>query len=248
MIENTGFISHLIELRARLLRVLVAWLVVFIALYPFAGPLYSQLAAPLLHHLPAGGQMIATAVTAPFLIPLKLAMLTALLLTFPVVLYQLWRFIAPGLYGDEKRFVLWMMLAGSALFLLGMVFVYYLVLPIIFGFILKVAPLGVAVMTDIGEYLDFVMTLFIAFGLAFEMPVVVLIAVRLGWVSLTALQQARGYVIVATFMVAAVLTPPDVLSQLMLAVPMCLLYELALLMARGIHASPSHDILPREDL
>jgi len=227
-----NFISHLIELRNRLLRIVVGFIVVFIALFPFANEIYALLAAPLLSKLPAGGQMIATAVTTPFFVPMKVAMMTAFLVSLPHTLYQVWSFVAPGLYVHEKKFMVPIILASSFLFLSGMAFAYFLVFPVIFGFIVGTAPVGVAVMTDIGNYLDFILTLFFAFGLAFEVPIAVVMAARFGWVSIHALKEARGYVVVGAFVIAAVVTPPDVISQFMLAMPMWLLYELGIVVAR----------------
>jgi len=227
-----NFISHLIELRNRLLRIVVGFVVVFIALFPFANEIYALLAAPLLSKLPAGGQMIATAVTTPFFVPMKVAMMTAFLVSLPHTLYQVWSFVAPGLYAHEKKFMIPIILASSFLFLSGMAFAYFLVFPVIFGFIVGTAPVGVAVMTDIGNYLDFILTLFFAFGLAFEVPIAVVMAARFGWVSIHALKEARGYVVVGAFVIAAVVTPPDVISQFMLAMPMWLLYELGIVVAR----------------
>jgi len=227
-----NFISHLIELRNRLLRIVAGFVLVFIALFPFANEIYALLAAPLLSKLPAGGQMIATAVTTPFFVPMKVAMMAAFLLSLPHTLYQIWSFVAPGLYAHEKKFMIPIILASSFLFLSGMAFAYFLVFPVIFGFIVGTAPAGVAVMTDIGNYLDFIITLFCAFGLAFEVPIAVVMAARFGWVSISALKEARGYVVVGAFVIAAVVTPPDVISQFMLAMPMWLLYELGIVVAR----------------
>jgi len=210
----------------------VGFIVVFIALFPFANEIYALLAAPLLSKLPAGGQMIATAVTTPFFVPMKVAMMAAFLLSLPHTLYQVWSFVAPGLYAHEKKFMIPIILASSFLFLSGMAFAYFLVFPVIFGFIVGTAPVGVAVMTDIGNYLDFIITLFFAFGLAFEVPIAVVMAARFGWVSIHALKEARGYVVVGAFVIAAVVTPPDVISQFMLAMPMWLLYELGIVVAR----------------
>lgn len=232
MTPTENFISHLIELRNRLLRIVVGFIVVFIALFPFANEIYALLAAPLLSKLPAGGQMIATAVTTPFFVPMKVAMMTAFLVSLPHTLYQVWSFVAPGLYAHEKKFMIPIILASSFLFLSGMAFAYFLVFPVIFGFIVGTAPVGVAVMTDIGNYLDFILTLFFAFGLAFEVPIAVVMAARFGWVSIHALKEARGYVVVGAFVIAAVVTPPDVISQFMLAMPMWLLYELGIVVAR----------------
>lgn len=217
---------------------------VFVALFPFANTIYSLLAAPLLNKLPLGGQMIATGVTTPFFVPIKVAMMTAFLVSLPHTLYQLWAFVAPGLYAHEKKFMIPMIVASSLLFLFGMAFAYFLVFPVVFGFIVGTAPEGVAVMTDIGNYLDFVMTLFFAFGLAFEVPIAVVMAVRFGWVSIAALKDARGYVIVGAFVIGAIFTPPDIISQFMLAVPMWLLYELGIVVAAFTGKKPEPTILP----
>jgi sec-independent protein translocase protein TatC len=228
------FISHLIELRDRLLRIVIGLVVVFLALVPFANKIYTLLAHPLLAKLPSGGQMIATAVTTPFLVPMKVAMLAAFVISLPHTLYQAWSFVAPGLYAQERRFMAPIVLASTLLFLAGMSFAYFLVFPVVFGFIASTAPEGVAVMTDIGNYLDFVITLFIAFGLAFEVPVAVVLLVRFGWVDIKTLKEIRSYVIVGAFVVGAIFTPPDVVSQIMLAVPLWLLYEAGILAARFV--------------
>ncbi len=235
MTPSENFISHLIELRNRLLRIVVGFIIVFIAFFPFANQIYALLAAPMLSQLPVGGQMIATAVTTPFFVPMKVAMMAAFLVSLPHTLYQIWAFIAPGLYAHEKKFMVPMILCSSLLFLAGMSFAFFLVFPVIFGFIVGAAPEGVAVMTDIGEYLDFVLTLFFAFGIAFEVPIAVVMAVRFGWVSIAALKEARGYVIVGAFVIGAIFTPPDIISQFMLAVPIWLLYELGIMIAAAIH-------------
>jgi len=228
--ENS-FISHLIEMRDRLLRAVVAIVIIFIGLFPWAQDLYALLAKPLLAALPKGGQMIATEVTTPFFVPLKVTMMTAFLLAMPWVFYQAWAFVAPGLYQHEKRIGVPLLIASVLLFLLGMAFAYFLVFPIVFGFIVGVAPAGVAVMTDIGKYLDFVMTMFMAFGITFEVPVVVVLLVKMGMVSIAKLREIRPYVIVGAFVVGAVFTPPDVVSQFMLAVPLWILYELGIIVA-----------------
>lgn len=232
MTPTENFITHLVELRNRLLRIVIGFFIVFVAFFPFANKIYALLAAPLLSKLPAGGQMIATAVTTPFFVPMKVAMMAAFLVSLPHSLYQIWAFIAPGLYVHEKKFMIPAIVASSLLFLAGMAFAYFLVFPVIFGFIVGTAPAGVAVMTDIGNYLDFVMTLFFAFGLAFEVPIAVVIAVRFGWASINSLKDARGYVIVGAFVIGAIFTPPDIISQFMLAVPMWLLYEIGIITAR----------------
>ena len=231
MTPTENFISHLIELRNRLLRIVVGLVVVFVALFPFANDIYALLAAPLLGKLPLGGQMIATGVTTPFFVPMKVAMMAAFLISLPHTLYQVWAFVAPGLYAHEKKFMIPMIVFSSFLFLLGMSFAYFFVFPVVFGFIVGTAPEGVAVMTDIGNYLDFVMTLFFAFGLSFEVPIAVVMAVRFGWVDIVALKDARGYVVVAAFVIGAIFTPPDIISQFMLAIPMWLLYELGIIVA-----------------
>ncbi len=244
MTPTENFISHLIELRSRLIRIVLGIIVAFIVLFPFANDVYSLLAAPLLGKLPAGGQMIATGVTTPFFVPMKVAMMAAFLLSLPHTLYQIWAFVAPGLYAEEKRFMIPMIVFSSFLFLLGMAFAYFLVFPVVFGFIVGYAPEGVAVMTDIGNYLDFVMTLFFAFGLAFEVPIAVVMAVRFGCVSITALKEARGYVIVGAFVIGAIFTPPDIISQFMLAVPMWLLYELGIIVATFTRTRAEPTMLP----
>lgn len=226
-----SFISHLIELRDRLLRAVSGVVLVFACLFPFARETYTLLAQPLLAQLPAGGQMIATAVTTPFFVPMKVSLLAAVVLSLPHTLYQLWAFVAPGLYPQEKRFAAPLVLLSTLLFLAGMAFAYFLVFPVVFGFITATAPEGVAVMTDIGNYLDFVITLFLAFGLAFEVPVVVVLLVRLGLVEVQTLRDIRSYVIVGAFVLGAIFTPPDVVSQILLAVPLWLLYEAGILVA-----------------
>lgn len=225
------FLSHLIELRDRLLRIIVGLLVVFIALFPFANDIYTLLAQPLLSKLPIGGQMIATAVTTPFFIPMKVAMLAAFVISLPHTLYQMWAFVAPGLYAHERRFIIPLVFSSTLLFLAGMAFAYFLVFPVVFGFLASVAPQGVAVMTDIGNYLDFVMTLFVAFGLAFEVPVAVVLLVYFDMVKIETLREARAYVIVGAFILGAIFTPPDVISQCMLAIPLWLLYEAGILVS-----------------
>ena len=231
--ENS-FVSHLIEMRDRLLRAVLAVVIIFIALFPWAQDIYALLAQPMLAALPKGGQMIATEVTAPFFVPIKVTMMAAFLLAMPWVFYQAWAFVAPGLYQNERRFGVPLVIASVLLFLLGMAFAYFLVFPVVFGFIVGVAPEGVAVMTDIGKYLDFVMTLFMAFGITFEVPVVVVLLVKMGMVSIAKLREIRPYVIVGAFVIGAIFTPPDVISQFMLAVPMWILYELGIIVAAMI--------------
>ncbi len=228
------FISHLVELRDRMLRAILAVLLVFLCLFPWAKDLYALLAMPLLSVLPKGGQMIATDVVGVFLVPVKVAFLVAFVIALPYVLYQAWAFVAPGLYAHERRLVLPLVVASSVLFVVGMSFAYFLVFPVVFKFMASIAPEGVAWMTDIDKYLSFVLTTFIAFGVTFEVPVVVIVLVRVGLVSLDKLREIRPYVIVGAFVVGAVFTPPDVLSQVMLAVPLWLLYELGLVLARFV--------------
>ena len=234
--ENTQetFVSHLIELRSRLLRSIVAIVVVLVCLFPWAKDIYAALAAPLLKALPHGSTMIATDVTGTFLVPLKVTLMAAFLIALPYVLYQMWAFVAPGLYHHEKRLALPVIFSSVIFFALGMAFAYFIVFPIAFGFFAGYTPSGVQMMTDIDKYLSFVLTMFVAFGITFEVPVVVVVLVRLGVVSLEKLRSIRGYVIVGAFIVGAIFTPPDVLSQVVLAVPLWLLYELGLLVARFV--------------
>jgi len=229
--NQESLISHLIELRDRLLRAILAVVLVFLCLFPWAKDLYSLLARPLLLALPQGGQMIATDVVGVFLVPMKVALLVAFVIALPYVLYQAWAFVAPGLYVHEKRLVLPLVTASSVLFLVGMAFAYFVVFPVIFKFMASIAPEGVAWMTDIEKYLSFALTTFVAFGVTFEVPVVVIVLVRMGVVSVAKLREIRPYVIVGAFVVGAIFTPPDVLSQLLLAVPLCILYELGIIVA-----------------
>ncbi|HIE90907.1 MAG: twin-arginine translocase subunit TatC [Methylophilaceae bacterium] len=230
MTPTESLVSHLIELRNRLLKIVVGMLVVFLGLFPFANEVYALLAAPMLDKLPEGTQMIATAVVAPFFVPMKVAMMAAFVIALPHTLYQLWMFVAPGLYTHEKKMMLPAIAVSCLLFLCGMAFAYFLVFPVVFAFIVGSAPEGVAVMTDIAEYLDFVMTLFLAFGFAFEVPIAVVLMANFGWVNVTQLKEARSYVIVGAFILAAIFTPPDIISQLMLAIPLWLLYEAGVLL------------------
>lgn len=231
MSQISSFIGHLLELRTRLLRSVGALLLVFLCLFPWAADLYSLLAQPLLDKLPKGGQMIATDVTTPFFVPLKVALMAAFLLSLPYILYQAWRFIAPGLYAHEKRLVLPLIVASMLLFFCGMAFAYFAVFPVVFGFITASAPQGVAVMTDIDKYLSFVMSMFLAFGITFQVPVAVVVIVKMGMVSTDKLREVRPYVIVGAFVIGAIFTPPDVVSQFMLAMPLWLLYELGIVVA-----------------
>jgi len=235
--DSTGdveqpFLAHLIELRDRVLRMVVAVLVVFLAMAPFANQLFSMLAKPLLAHMPENSSMIAIEVASPFLIPFKLTLVLAIFVAVPFLLYQLWAFVAPGLYRHERRMVVPLLVSSTALFYLGGLFAYYVVFPLIFAFLTGTAPEGVAVMTDIGKYLDFVLTLFFAFGAAFEIPVATFVLVWMGVTTPDALAAKRPYIIVGAFVIGMLLTPPDVISQTLLAVPMWLLFEVGVFMAR----------------
>ncbi|MCK4840483.1 MAG: twin-arginine translocase subunit TatC [Methylococcales bacterium] len=230
--DEQSFISHLIEVRNRLLRVVVFILVVFLCAAPFANEIYSYLSGPLLAHMPENSTMIATDVASPFFTPFKLVLVASVFLSMPVVLYHFWGFVAPGLYSHEKKMILPLLLASTALFYLGIIFAYYVVFPLIFGFIITAAPEGVAVMTDIAKYLDFVLTLFFAFGLSFEVPIITIILVWTGLTSPQSLSEKRPYVIVGAFIVGMFLTPPDAISQTLLAVPIWLLFEIGLLFSR----------------
>lgn len=235
--EDT-FISHLMELRTRLIRVVGVLALGFLPCAYYARELYSLLAQPLLEELPQGGQMIATEIATPFFVPMKVAMMAAVVITLPHTLYQIWAFVAPGLYTHERRMVLPLVFASSFLFICGMAFAYFAALPLVFEFITHFAPQGVAVMTDIGKYLDFVLTMFIAFGVTFEVPVFVVMLVRMGIISIRKLKDIRSYVLVGAFVAGAIFTPPDIVSQFMLAVPLYLLYELGILVA-GFMGKPA---------
>jgi len=240
-----SFLSHLIELRERLLKAVAAVLLVLLALVPLANKLYGWLALPLIKHLPQGGTMIATEIASPFLTPIKLAFFVAVFIAMPFILYQLWAFVAPGLYRHEKKLALPILLSAMVLFYIGCAFAYFLVLPAVFAFMTGIAPAGVAVMPDIGRYLDFVLVLFLAFGLCFEVPVVLIILVSLGVVTPQQLAKSRPYAVVGAFIVAAVLTPPDVFSQMMLALPMCVLYEIGIIAARTMARRSEETAEPR---
>ena len=228
------FISHLIELRTRLVRASAVVLVVFIVLFavwPGAAAVYDFLAQPMMNALPEGSKMIATGVITPFMVPMKVTMMLALMISLPWVLYQAWAFVAPGLYTNEKRLVAPLIISSSALFITGVAFCYYFVFGTVFKFINEFAPKSISVAPDIENYLDFVLTMCLAFGLTFEVPVVVIVLVRMGLVTVEKLKSIRPYVIVGAFVIAAVVTPPDIMSQLFLAIPLCLLYEIGLLLA-----------------
>ncbi len=224
--EDRPLLSHLLELRSRLIRMVVVVLVAFLALYPFRERLYEWLAGPLMRVLPEGTGMIATQVATPFLIPMKLALVGAIFLTIPYLLYQFWAFIAPGLYRHERRLI-WPLVASSVLlFYAGMAFAYFIVFPLVFQFFAASTPVGVSMMTDINEYLSFVLTMFFAFGASFEVPIAAILLVRTGATTREALAATRPYVIVGAFFLGMILTPPDVVSQILLAVPIWLLFEL----------------------
>lgn len=229
-----GLIPHLLELRLRILRALIGVGIVLAATLPFSNQLYAWLAKPLLRSLPAGGQLIATGVASPFVTPIKLSFFVALMAAMPWVLYQAWAFVAPGLYQRERRIASPLLASAMALFYIGCAFAYFAVLPAAFVFLAHTTPPGVARMTDINAYLDFVLVIFFAFGLSFELPVALVIAVLMGVVNTKQLREWRGYAVVAIFILAAIITPPDIVSQLMLAIPMCLLYEAGILAARAL--------------
>ncbi|MBS1187194.1 MAG: tatC [Burkholderiaceae bacterium] len=232
---DTGFVQglmpHLLELRQRLIRSAAAVVVVFFCLMPFAARLFDLLAAPMMNALPAGTKMIATGVITPFMVPVKVVLLLAFLIALPYVLHQAWGFIAPGLYAHEKRLVVPLIVSSTLLFLAGVAFCYLFVFGVVFAFIQQFAPASISVAPDIESYYGFVITMFLAFGVTFEVPVVVVVLARVGLVTVAQLKRARPYVIVGAFVVAAIVTPPDVMSQLLLAIPLCLLYELGLLVA-----------------
>ena len=222
------FISHLVELRDRLLRVVLAVAVVFVLLVPFSNTLFTLLSGPLTVHMPQGSSMIAIEVASPFLIPFKLTLFLALFVSVPYILYQAWAFVAPGLYRHERQLVMPLLVSSTLLFYAGAAFAYFVVFPLVFQFFTSTAPDGVSVMTDISRYLDFVLTMFFAFGAAFEVPVVTVLLVSTGMTTREALREKRPYIIVAAFVIGMLLTPPDVISQTLLALPMWLLFELGI--------------------
>jgi sec-independent protein translocase protein TatC len=237
-----SFLSHLYELRDRVIKSAIAIIIVFVSLVYWAPDIFHLFSQPLLQALPSGGKMIVTDVTGSFFVPMKVTMLVAFLIALPVVMYQLWAFIAPGLYQHERKLILPLVVSSYSLFICGMAFAYFLVFPTVFEFMASYnAPLGAEMSTDIDKYLGFAMNTFLAFGITFEVPVVVVVLVRMGMVSLAKLKEIRPYVIVGAFVVAAIVTPPDVLSQLLLAIPMILLYELGLLIARFYEPKPAED-------
>jgi sec-independent protein translocase protein TatC len=235
------FISHLIELRDRLLRIVLVVALVFLALVPFANTLFSVLSGPLTAHLPEGSSMVAIEVASPFLTPFKLSLVLAVFIAMPFLLYQVWAFVAPGLYRQERRLVMPLMVSSTALFYAGAAFAYFVVFPLVFKFLTATAPEGVAVMTDISRYLDFVLTLFFAFGVAFEVPVVTVLLVWTGMVTQDDLRKKRPYIIVGAFVVGMLLTPPDIISQTLLAVPVLLLFELGIFFSGWFIAQKSEE-------
>jgi sec-independent protein translocase protein TatC len=239
--QEQTFLEHLVELRGRLLKALLAVLVVLLALLPFARRIYQVLAAPLMAQLPEGSNMIAIDVASPFLAPFKLTLLLALVIAIPVVLYQIWAFVAPALFQHEKRLARPLLVSAVLLFYLGCAFAFFVVFPLVFGFMNRIAPEGVAVMTDISRYLDFVITLFLAFGIAFEVPIATIILVATGVTTTEQLSRARPYVIVGAFAIGMVLTPPDVVSQTLLAIPMWVLYEVGIVASKVLLPSPEAD-------
>jgi sec-independent protein translocase protein TatC len=238
VLKEEGLLSHLLELRQRLLRMVVAIVIVFVLLTPFMQTLFNWLTLPLLAQLPADSSMIATQVASPFLTPFKFTFVAAIFLTAPYWLYQLWGFVAPGLYQSEKRFATPLIASSVVLFYLGALFAYFVVFPIVFGFFTRVAPKGVAVMTDITHYYDFVLALFFAFGVAFEIPIATMLLVKTGMVSIEKLKQYRPYVFLSCFVVGMMITPPDIISQTLLAVPMYILYEAGLFFSKRFVPSP----------
>lgn len=226
------FLSHLIELRNRLLRMVLCVLLIFGALLPYSNELYSLLAGPLLKHLPQNSSMIAIEVASPFFIPMKLALVTAIFISVPVILYQFWAFVAPGLYRHERRLILPLLFSSTILFYCGAAFAYFIVFPLVFGFLAATAPQGITVMTDISQYFDFVLTFFFAFGICFEVPIFTIVLVWMGATTPQSLTEKRPYVIVGVFVIAMFLTPPDPVSQTLLALPMWLLFESGLFFSR----------------
>jgi sec-independent protein translocase protein TatC len=239
--QETTFISHLLELRDRLLRAVGAVLLLFLVVAPFANTLYEYLAAPLMSVLPEGNTMISTEPHGPFFVPFKFAFAFATAVAMPYLLYQLWAFVAPGLYDSEKRLAIPLLISSSGLFYLGIMFAYFVVFPIIFKFFTSTAPEGVAVMTDINAYLSFVLKLFFAFGLAFEVPVATVLMVRMGVTTTTSLAAKRPYIIVGAFVVGMLLTPPDLFSQTMLAIPVWILFEIGLYVSKAVKPRASED-------
>ncbi len=232
--QEQGFLTHLIELRQRLVRAALAIVIVFLCLTPFMSQIFDALSQPMMNALPAGSKLLATGVITPFMVPLKVTLFAALIIALPYVMWQAWAFVAPGLYKHEKKLAAPLIATSMFMFALGMAYCYFVVFGFVFRFISSFAPHSVAVTPDIEAYFSFVMGMFLAFGLAFETPIVVVLLARFGIASVESLKKARPYVIVGAFIIAAIFTPPDVVSQLLLAIPLCLLYELGIFFARFV--------------
>ncbi len=230
--DSQPLISHLVELRDRLLRALMAVMVVFLSLVYFANDIYAFVSAPLVAQLPQGTSMIATDVASPFFTPIKLTLVVSVFIAVPVILYQMWAFVAPGLYQREKRLVMPLLISSSLLFYCGIAFAYFIVFPLVFGFFTSIAPADVEIATDIASYLDFILALFMAFGIAFEIPVAIILLVWTGAIEPQSLAQKRPYIVVAAFVIGMLLTPPDIISQTLLAIPMCILFEIGLFFSK----------------
>ena len=245
--QEQTLMDHLIELRDRLLHMVLAILIVFVALFAFSEDIFTIAAEPLLNLMPEGTSMIATGVTSPFLVPFKLVLLLSVLLTIPYLLHQIWAFIAPGLYHHEKRMATPLLISSVILFYCGIAFAYFVIFPILFGFFIGIAPEGVAVMTDIGQYLDFIIAIFLAFGIAFEVPVATFLLIAAGVTSVDKLASKRPYIIIGAFVVGMLLTPPDVISQSLLAIPIWLLFELGLIASRIFLKEKEENVIMEND-
>lgn len=243
--QEQPFVSHLVELRDRLLRTIFVVFVIFFGLAFYANEIYGYLAGPLLKHMPAGSQMIAIEVASPFLTPFKLTLVVAVFLSVPYILYQAWAFVAPGLYRHERRLIAPLLISSTLLFYAGIAFAYYVVFPLLFAFITTTAPVGVTVMTDISKYLDFVLTIFLAFGISFEVPIFTILLIWTGVITRESMIEKRPYMIVLAFVVGAVLTPPDPVSQTLLAVPIWILFELGLFFSRFFRPDEVEEELPK---
>ena len=245
--QEQTLMDHLIELRDRLLHMVLAILIVFVALFAFSEDIFTIAAEPLLNLMPEGTSMIATGVTSPFLVPFKLVLLLSVLVTIPYLLHQIWAFIAPGLYHHEKRMATPLLISSVILFYCGIAFAYFVIFPILFGFFIGIAPEGVAVMTDIGQYLDFIIAIFLAFGIAFEVPVATFLLIAAGVTSVDKLASKRPYIIIGAFVVGMLLTPPDVISQSLLAIPIWLLFELGLIASRIFLKEKEENVIMEND-
>ncbi|MCE7556483.1 Sec-independent protein translocase subunit TatC [Aliivibrio fischeri] len=245
--SSQPLLAHLLELRNRLLKAIIAVIVVFLGLVWFANDIYEFLSAPLVERLPEGATMIATDVASPFFTPIKLTLVASIFVAVPVILYQVWAFVAPGLYKHEKRLIMPLLFSSSMLFYAGVSFAYFVVFPLVFGFFTTIAPEGVQVATDIASYLDFVLALFLAFGIAFEVPVAIILLCWTGATDPDTLRQKRPYIIVGAFVVGMMLTPPDIISQTLLAVPMCILFEIGLFFSRFYVREDNEDDLEQDE-